>query len=194
MRFTREIPAFWGWLTVSLTALLSVLALTATATATATAAAGATPKTGTYAARSTQCGSAALAHPCYTFTIKITKGRCFAIGDSAKRAGYCASFSHKDNSAMVFADVTCPDTTTFQSQIQGPEIPLRLSSAGSLRFSSHSGVTEAGKELVVAVEKITLTVKGSHVGGTLVRESQEHIGNEPPICTSGTVAFTAKRL
>jgi hypothetical protein len=159
-----------------------------------TAAAGATPKTGTYAATSTQCGSGALVHPCYTFTIKISKGRCYALGGGAKRAGYCASFSHKDNPAMVFADVTCPDMTTFQSQIQGPEIPLRLSPAGSLRFASHSGLTEAGKDLVVAVEKVTLTVNGSHVGGTLLRESQEHIGNEPPICTSGTVAFTARRV
>jgi hypothetical protein len=36
---------------------------------------------------------------------------------------------------------------------------------------------------------LSLTVKGSHVSGTLL-----NIGLEPPTCTTGTVTFTAKRV
>jgi hypothetical protein len=41
---------------------------------------------------------------------------------------------------------------------------------------------------------LSLTVKGSHVSGTLLNITQENIGLEPPTCTTGTVTFTAKRV
>ena len=168
-------------------ALLGLLALTATASAS-------TPRTGSYKATTSQCGSTARPHPCYTFTIKIAKGRCFIQGRRGTHPGYCVSFSAKDNRALVFADVTCPDSSTFQSQIDGPGISLVLPSSGSLRFSSNSYVSEAGKELVVGVEKVNLSVRGSHISGTLSRLAQENIGLEPPTCMTGTVSFAAKRL
>ena len=164
-----------------------MLALTATAIAS-------TPRTGTYKATTSQCGTTSGPHPCYTFTIKVAKGRCFVLGKRGTHPGYCVSFSAKDNAALVFADVTCPDARTFQSQIDGPGIPLLLSSSGSVRFSANAYVSEAGKELVVGVEKVSLAIKGSHISGTLTRLAQENLGLEPPACTTGTVTFTAKRL
>ena len=184
---TRTIPKQLRRLPGALAAMLLLLALNAAA------ADAASPKPGTYTATTSQCGSAAHAHPRYTFTIKIAKSRCLALGGRRKKAGYCVTFSYRDNSALVFADVTCPDSTTFQSQLDGPQIPLLLSPAGTLRFAANSAVTEAGKELVVGVQKLMLSVKGSHVSGTLSVLAQENIGDEPPTCTTGTVTFTAKR-
>jgi len=161
---------------------------------TGTAQAGATtPKPGSYRATTTQCGSAAAAHTCYGFTLKIAKGRCVAPGGTKKQAGYCVTFGHLTNGGMTFADVTCPDAREFQTFLIGPGIPYRLSPAGTLKFAQHSGVTEGGKEYVVGNEALTLSVKGAHVTGTLTDITQENIGLEAPHCTTGKVSFTAKK-
>jgi hypothetical protein len=153
----------------------------------------ATPKPGTYRATTSQCGSATLAHPCYAFSVKIAKGHCVAPGGSRKQAGYCVTFGRMANGGMTFADVTCPDSKTFQAFLIGPSIPYRLSSSGTLKFAEHSGVTEAGKEYVVGSETLTLSVKGSRLTGTLTDLTQESIGLEAPHCATGKVTFTARK-
>jgi hypothetical protein len=154
----------------------------------------AAPRTGTYRATTSQCGTSAAAHPCYTFTLKIAKGRCVPFNGHATKAGYCVSFTYKAASSLAFADVTCPDGKTFQTQFNGPALPYLLPRSGILAWHADSGVTEGGKEVIEGVEKFTLKVSAGHVTGTLSDLTQENIGLEAPTCTTGTVTFTAKRL
>jgi hypothetical protein len=171
---------------LALVALVFVLALAAQAQAS-------TPKTGTYKATTTQCGTSATPHPCYSFTFKLAKGRC-ANGRHYTR-GLCVTVHHETSGYLTKLDVSCPDGTTFPSQIIGPEVSPLLSSQGSIKFKSTAGTTEAGEEIVSYVEAMTLSIKGSKASGTLSLLTQESIASTaPPQCSSGAVTFTAKRI
>jgi hypothetical protein len=151
-----------------------------------------TPKPGTYQATTNQCGTLAAPHPCYTFRFKISRGRCpLPLGHVIKR-GYCLTTIGVSVGTLVSLDVTCPDSQTFASPLLGPLNKLLLSPTGSLKYSSHSGVEEGGKEFVEGRESLTLFLKGGHGTGTLTLLAQENIGLETPQCTSGNVKFTAK--
>jgi hypothetical protein len=154
----------------------------------------ATPRTGSYSATTSQCGSPALPHSCYAFAFRIAKGRCSAPGSRRVRTGFCVTFIQRlQRTTMVYADVTCPDSKEFAAQFTGPSGSYLLSRTGSLRFSQDSSVTEEGKQFVVGVEKLSLNVNGSRATGSLSTLVQEQLGLEPPQCSSGTVSFTAKR-
>lgn len=172
--------------------LLVLVALASTLTVAAQAQAS-TPKTGTYKATTTQCGISAAPHPCYSFTFKVAKGRC--ANGRRYTHGLCLTVHHETSGYLTKLDVTCPDGTTFPSQIIGPEVSPLLSSKGSIKFKSTAGTTEAGKEIVSDVEAMTLSIKGSKASGTLSLLTQESIASTaPPQCLSGAVTFTAKRI
>jgi hypothetical protein len=152
-----------------------------------------TPKTGTYKATTTQCGTSAAPHPCYSFTFKLAKGRC--ANGSRYTHGLCITVHHETSGYMTKLEVTCPDGLTFPSQIIGPEVSPLLSSKNSIKFKSTAGTTEAGKEIVSYVETMTLSIKSSKASGTLSLLTEESIGSTaPPQCSSGPVTFTAKRI
>ena len=154
----------------------------------------ATPRTGTYSATTSQCGSSAFPHSCYAFSFRIAKGHCSAPGSRHVRSGFCVTFIQRlQGTTMVYADVTCPDSKEFATQFTGPSGSYLLSPTGSLRFSQDKSVTEEGKQFVVGVEKLSLSVKGSRATGSLSTLVQEQLGLEPPQCSSATVSFTAKR-
>jgi hypothetical protein len=172
--------------------LLAIVALASTLTL-ATQAQASTPKSGTYKATTTQCGTSAAPHPCYSFTFKLARGRC-ANGHHVAH-GLCVTVRHETSGFMTKLDVTCPDGTTFPSQIIGPEVSSLLSPKNSFKFKSSGGATEGGKEIIFDVEAMTLSIKGSKASGTLSLLTEESIGDTaPPQCSSGSVTFTAKRI
>ncbi|HEY1833221.1 MAG TPA: hypothetical protein VGG08_02195 [Solirubrobacteraceae bacterium] len=170
----------------------SVAFLAALSLAIPVAASAAAPHVGTYKATTKQCGTSVAPHPCSTFRFKLAKTRCASPTGHIVKRGYCVTFLDESPFTVTSLDVTCPDGTTFASQLIGPLTKVLLSPSATLHFSAHSSVEEEGKEIVEGREALTLIMKGTHASGTLSIDSQQHIGAEPPECKSGAVAFTAK--
>ena len=179
----RSTPRLLGSIVAALLAAL----LTASPASAAPA-----PKPGTYKATTNQCGTAAAPHPCYTFRFKISRGRCPLPLGHVNKKGYCLTTIGISIGTLLNLDVTCPDGRTFASALLGPLNKMLLTPSGSLKYSSHSGVEEGGKEIVEGRESFNLVLKGGHGAGTLTLLAQENLGLEAPQCTSGTVKFTAK--